>query len=192
MSSSRAPDERAQATDLLAIGEVARRSGLAPSALRFYESRGLIRSERSPGRQRLYRRHVLRRLAVIRVAQHIGLTLTEIDAALATLPRDRAPRRTEWERLSRGWRKELDQRIATLEGLRDDLTGCIGCGCLSLQRCRLYNPDDAAAALGTGPRYLLGDSSAAVVGQPQPVRTATPRPTSRDGAARMSQRPAAP
>ena len=181
MSNSR-PNERPRTTDLLAIGEVARRSGLAASALRFYESRGLIRSERSAGGQRLYHRHVLRRLAVIRVAQHVGLTLREIDAALMTLPGDRAPTRTEWERLSRGWRKELDQRIATLHGLRDDLTGCIGCGCLSLQRCRLYNPDDAAAALGTGPRYLLGDSSAAVVGQSQPVRTVSA------GAARRGHR----
>lgn len=94
----------------------------------------------------------------------MGFTLTEIDAALARLPVDRAPTRVEWEELSRAWRKELDQRIATLEGLRDDLTGCIGCGCLSLRRCRLYNPDDAAAELGAGPRYLLGDSSANVAG----------------------------
>jgi MerR family redox-sensitive transcriptional activator SoxR len=136
---------------------------VAPSALRFYESRGLIHSERSSGGQRLYRRHVLRRLAVIRVAQRMGLTLTQISAALARLPVDRAPTRAEWERLSRAWRSELNERIATLERLRDDLTGCIGCGCLSLQRCRLYNPRDAAAALGTGPRYLLGDDSAEAI-----------------------------
>lgn len=165
MSSSRLGVDRRTSTDLLAIGEVARRSGLAPSALRFYESRGLIRSERSAGGQRLYRRYVLRRVAVIRVAQRTGLTLAEIAATLDRLPRDRAPTRTEWERLSREWRKELDERIATLEGLRDDLTGCIGCGCLSLQRCRLYNPDDAAASLGTGPRYLLGDSSEDIVSE---------------------------
>jgi MerR family redox-sensitive transcriptional activator SoxR len=139
------------------IGEVGSRSGLAPSALRFYESRGLIRSERSAGGQRLYRRYVLRRLAVIRVAQRMGLTLTEIGNHLGTLPPDRAPTRAEWERLSRLWRQELQERIETLERLRDEVTGCIGCGCLSLQRCRLYNPGDAAAAFGSGPRYLLGD-----------------------------------
>jgi MerR family transcriptional regulator, redox-sensitive transcriptional activator SoxR len=165
MSSAHAASERPRSTDLLAIGEVARRSGLAPSALRFYEARRLIRSERSAGGQRLYRRHVLRRLAVIRVAQRMGLTLTQIAATLERLPPERAPTRAEWERLSRAWRKELDQRIATLEGLRDDLTGCIGCGCLSLQQCRLYNPDDAAASLGTGPRYLLGDSSGDIVSE---------------------------
>ena len=158
MSSARAAKGAPQATDLLVIGEVARRSGMAPSALRFYESRGLIRSERSDGGQRLYRRHVLRRLAIIRVAQRMGFTLTEIADALAELPPERAPTRVEWERLSRRWRRELDQRIATLEALRDDVTGCIGCGCLSLRRCRLYNAADAAAALGSGPRYLLGDS----------------------------------
>jgi MerR family transcriptional regulator, redox-sensitive transcriptional activator SoxR len=162
MSRARSARQRSS-SDRLPIGEIARRSGLAPSALRFYESRGLIRSERSVGGQRLYRRHVLRRLAVIRVAQRMGLTLSEIDAALARLPVDRAPTRAGWGRLSRAWRRELDERIAILERLRDDLTGCIGCGCLSLQRCRLYNPHDAAAALGTGPRYLLGDNSAEVV-----------------------------
>ena len=105
----------------------------------------------------------MRRLAVIRVAQRIRLTLKEIADTLAQLPPNRAPTRGEWTRLSRGWRRELDQRVATLEALRDELSDCIGCGCLSLQRCRLYNPADAAAALGTGPRYLLGDSSADVV-----------------------------
>jgi MerR family transcriptional regulator, redox-sensitive transcriptional activator SoxR len=151
-----------RAADLLSIGEIARRSGLAPSALRFYESRGLICSERSTGGRRLYRRHVLRRLAVIRVAQRMGLTLAEIDDALASLPVARAPTAAEWGRLSRGWRRELDERIAMLERLRDELTGCIGCGCLSLTRCRLYNPRDAASTLGSGPRYLLGDDSAEV------------------------------
>jgi MerR family transcriptional regulator, redox-sensitive transcriptional activator SoxR len=165
MSSSHGTAKGPRSTDLLAIGEVARRSGLAPSALRFYEARRLVRSERSAGGQRLYRRHVLRRLAVIRVAQRMGMTLTEIAATLERLQPERAPTRAEWERLSRAWRKELDQRIAALVGLRDDLTGCIGCGCLSLQRCRLYNPDDAAASLGTGPRYLLGDSSEDIVSE---------------------------
>ncbi len=159
MSSPRLAGRAPNAADLLPIGEVAGRSGLAPSALRFYESIGLIRSERSGGGQRLYRRHVLRRVAVIRVAQRMGLTLNEIGETLSHLPGDRAPTRAEWERLSRVWREELSERIATLERLRDDLTGCIGCGCLSLQRCRLYNPGDAASQLGSGPRYLLGDSS---------------------------------
>ena len=150
--------EKRKADDVLAIGEVARRSGLAPSAIRFYESRGLIRSERSGSGRRRYRRHVLRRLAIIRVAQKVGLTLAEIEAVLRRLPVDRAPTRAEWAQLSRSWRQSLDERIAALEGLRDDLTGCIGCGCLSLGRCRLYNPGDAAEKLGTGARFLLGDS----------------------------------
>jgi MerR family redox-sensitive transcriptional activator SoxR len=149
--------------DRLAIGEVAQRSGLAPSALRFYESYGLIRSERSPGGQRLFRRDVLRRVAVIRIAQRVGFTLSEIRDALAALPADRAPTRMAWESLSRSWREELDTRIATLERFRDELTGCIGCGCLSLRRCRLYNPGDVASTLGAGPRYLLGDSSEAAL-----------------------------
>ena len=143
--------------DLLTIGELAARSGVAPSALRFYESIGLIRSERSQGGHRLFPRSVLRRVAFVRIAQRLGLSLEEVGNALATLPSDRTPTRAQWARLSRSWRRRLDERIGALESLRDDLTGCIGCGCLSLRRCRLYNPDDAAAALGTGPRYLLGD-----------------------------------
>jgi MerR family redox-sensitive transcriptional activator SoxR len=143
--------------DLLPIGEVAARSGVNPSALRFYESIDLVRSERSRGGHRLYRRNVLRRVAFIRVAQRVGLSLEEIRDAMALLPADRAPNAREWGRISRAWRSRVDERIATLERLRDDLTGCIGCGCLSLGRCRLYNKGDAAATLGTGPRYLLGD-----------------------------------
>jgi MerR family redox-sensitive transcriptional activator SoxR len=154
-----------KSTDGLSIGEVAARSGLAPSALRFYESRRLIRSDRNAGGQRVYRRHVLRRVALIRIAQRMGLSLRDVSRALATLPADRAPTKAEWERLSRSWRWELDERIATLERLRDELNGCIGCGCLSLRRCRLYNPGDAASALGTGPRYLLGDGSVSVADQ---------------------------
>jgi MerR family transcriptional regulator, redox-sensitive transcriptional activator SoxR len=142
--------------ELIPIGEMAERSGVAPSALRFYDSIGLIRSERTPGGHRLYRRSI-RRVSFVRIAQRLGLSLEEIGAALATLPADRTPTRAQWAKLSRSWRGRLDERIAALESLRDDLTGCIGCGCLSLQRCRLNNPDDAAAALGTGPRYLLGD-----------------------------------
>ena len=147
----------AKPEDLLPIGEVAARSGVATSALRFYESIGLLRSERTPGGHRVYPRHVLRRIAFIRAAQRVGITLEEIGAALSTLPRNRAPTKAEWARLGAGWRGQLDDRIEALARLRDDLTGCIGCGCLSLRRCRLSNPDDAAADLGTGPRYLLGD-----------------------------------
>jgi MerR family redox-sensitive transcriptional activator SoxR len=145
------------AKDVLSIGEVARRSGLAGSALRFYEEIGLIRSRRTSGGHRVYPRHILRRLGVIRIAQRLGLSLDEIAEALAVLPADRAPTKAEWARMSRVWRRRLEDRISALEGLRDDLTGCIGCGCLSLQRCRLYNPEDAAAARGEGARYLLGD-----------------------------------
>ncbi len=143
--------------DLLSIGEVAARSGLAPSAIRFYEAEGLVRAERTDSGRRAFRRHVLRRLAFISSAQRVGLTLKEIADALDTLPPDRAPTKAQWAKLSRGWRGRLDERIAELERLRDDLSTCIGCGCLSLQTCRLFNPDDEAAANGQGPRYLLGD-----------------------------------
>ena len=143
---------------LLSVGEVAERAGLAASAVRFYEAQGLIGAERSDSGHRRFRRDVLRRLAFIRVAQRVGLTLEEIAEALAGLPQERAPTKAEWSRLSRGWRARLDERIALLEGLRDGLTSCIGCGCLSLRTCALSNPDDWAASLGPGPRYLLGDS----------------------------------
>ena len=141
----------------LSIGEVAARTGLAPSALRFYEANGLIAAERGPGRQRRYRRDILRRVAFIRAAQRVGLKLEDIGAALASLPTDRAPSKGEWARLSRSWRSQLDERIALLEGLRDRLVSCIGCGCLSLRVCALSNSDDQASRLGPGPRYLLGD-----------------------------------
>jgi MerR family transcriptional regulator, redox-sensitive transcriptional activator SoxR len=144
---------------LLTIGEVANRTGLAASAIRFYERQGLVQAERAESGQRRFRRDVLRRIAFVRVAQRVGLSLEEIAEALAGLPPDRAPTRSDWARLSRRWRARLDERIALLEGLRDGLTECIGCGCLSLATCRMYNPDDRAAALGSGPRYLLGDSS---------------------------------
>lgn len=143
--------------DRLTIGEVAARSGVATSTLRFYEAEGLLRSERTTGGHRVYPRSVLRRVAVVRVAQRLGLTLAEIRAALATVPPERAPTAAEWSRLSKSWRRLLEERIESLEGLRDDLTGCIGCGCLSLRRCVLYNPRDVAATGGSGPRYLLGD-----------------------------------
>jgi MerR family transcriptional regulator, redox-sensitive transcriptional activator SoxR len=143
--------------DLLAIGEVARRSGIATSAIRFYEAEGLVRSERTAANHRVFGRHVLRRLAVIRAAQQVGLTLDETATALDALPPDRAPTKAEWARLSRTWRGRLDDRIAELERLRDTLASCIGCGCLSLVTCKLYNPDDAASTVGDGPRFLLGD-----------------------------------
>jgi MerR family redox-sensitive transcriptional activator SoxR len=144
-------------TDVLSIGEVARRSGVASSALRFYEERGLITSERAGGGQRRYQRPVLRRIAFIVFAQRIGLTLREIGTELAKLPPDRVPTRRDWSRLSRTWAWRIDQRIAELELLKAGLEGCIGCGCLSLERCRLANPQDRAADLGPGPRYWVGD-----------------------------------
>lgn len=144
----------------LTIGQVAERSGVAPSALRFYEREGLIRSERSSGGQRRYAREVLRRVSFIRIAQRVGLSLHEIRAAMASLPEGRTPTRADWERLSQSWRSQLDERIAVLERLRDRLTSCIGCGCLSLKTCALSNAGDAAAASGSGPRYLLGDRPA--------------------------------
>jgi MerR family transcriptional regulator, redox-sensitive transcriptional activator SoxR len=143
--------------ELLTIGEVARRSGVASSALRFYEERGLIASERAGSGHRRYPRPVLRRVAFIVFAQRVGLTLQEIAVELAKLPPDRAPGRRDWSRLSRTWSSRIDQRIAELERLKAGLEGCIGCGCLSLDRCRLANPDDRAARLGPGPRYWIGD-----------------------------------
>jgi MerR family redox-sensitive transcriptional activator SoxR len=146
--------------DLLAIGEVARRSGVAASALRFYEDRGLIRSERAGSGHRRYARPVLRRIAFIVFAQRVGLTLEEIGGELAKLPPDRAPTRRDWSRLSRQWAARIDRRIAELERLRSGLSECIGCGCLSIERCRLANPGDRAARLGPGPRYWTGDRPA--------------------------------
>jgi len=145
----------------LTIGTVATRAGVNVSALRFYEDRGLISSRRSEGGQRRYGRSVLRRVAFIQVAQRVGLTLEEIGRALATLPGDDGLGAKDWQRLSATWRPMLDERIRLLEGLRDELDSCIGCGCLSLDRCRLRNPDDRAAGLGSGPRYLLGDAPVA-------------------------------
>lgn len=142
---------------LLTIGEVAQRSGVAPSALRFYESRGLIESTRTDGNQRRFRRSMIRRVSIIRAAQAIGLTLDEIASAVSSLPDHRTPNTLDWQRLSRRWRHQLDDRIRTLELLRSRLDNCIGCGCLSINACNLLNPDDAVATHGAGPRYLLGD-----------------------------------
>jgi MerR family transcriptional regulator, redox-sensitive transcriptional activator SoxR len=142
---------------LLTIGEVARRSGVAASALRFYDDLGLIRSERSGSGHRRFPRAALRRIAFIVFAQRIGLTLEEIGKELARLPADRVPTGREWARLSRTWTSRIDERIAELERLRVGLTSCIGCGCLSLERCQLSNPGDRAARSGPGPRYWIGD-----------------------------------
>jgi MerR family redox-sensitive transcriptional activator SoxR len=138
----------------LSVGELAARSGVAVSALHFYEAKGLIRSSRNLGNQRRYSRDVLRRVAVIKVAQRTGLPLTAIRAALDSLPKSRTPTVDDWKKLSASWRATLEARIARLEGLRDQLTSCIGCGCLSLGVCPLYNADDALSSEGPGPRLL--------------------------------------
>ena len=142
----------------LTIGQMASRSGVQTSALRYYESRGLISSDRTVGGQRRYVRETLRRIAVIRAAQIVGLTLEEIRRALNELPQARTPNRQDWERLSQMWRGSLDDRVAELEALRDRLSGCIGCGCLSLENCGLFNPGDQAADAGAGAQYLLEDT----------------------------------
>ena len=143
------------ASESLAIGDVARRSGMAASALRFYETVGLISSDRSAAGRRRYPRSVLRRLAFIRAARNVGLSLDEISAALATLREGRSPTKADWERLSRTWRTRLDEQIDALVALRDGLTSCIGCGCLSLRHCALANPGDVAGRGGdTGAQYL--------------------------------------
>ena len=143
--------------ELLTIGEVAERSGVATSALRFYEQRGLLHAERNAAGHRRYPRAAIRRVAFIVFAQKIGLSLEEIGDELAKLPPNRAPTRSDWSRLSSGWTSRIDERIAELERLKAGLTECIGCGCLSLDRCKLANPDDRASQLGAGPRYWLGD-----------------------------------
>lgn len=144
----------------MSIGEVADRSGFAASALRFYEDKGLLHPTRTDGGQRSYHRSVLRQLAFIAAARHVGLSLDEITAALDGLPDERVPTKKDWQRLSRGWRTRLDDEIAALEALRDGLDDCIGCGCLSLQSCRMANPDDVVAPRGPGAAFL-----------PEPVRT---------------------
>ena len=147
----------------LSVGELAQRSGVAVSALHYYETRGLIHAERSSGNQRRYAKAMLRRVAFIRAAQQLGIGLLEIGQALAQLPQQRTPNKADWARLSARWRQGLNQRIAALQSLRDRLDGCIGCGCLSLKSCALYNPRDACAAQGSGPQRLFrpGDSKGA-------------------------------
>lgn len=143
---------------VLTISEVSRRSGVAASALRFYEEKGLIQSDRAGSGHRRYPRAVLRRVAFIVFAQRIGMTLDEIATELAQLPEGRVPEGSDWAKLSASWTSRIDERIAELERLRAGLTGCIGCGCLSLNRCKLANPGDRAARLGPGPRYWVSDA----------------------------------
>lgn len=145
------------------VGDLAARAGIATSALRFYEDHGLITSTRNASGHRRYAPDTLRRVSFIKVAQRVGLSLAEITTALASLPENRTPTHRDWSRLAKRWQPILDERINTLVQLRDQLDSCIGCGCLSLTTCKLYNPDDIASTLGSGPRYLLGDSSSDVV-----------------------------
>nr|WP_295075397.1 redox-sensitive transcriptional activator SoxR [uncultured Roseateles sp.] len=149
----------------LPIGELAKRSGMAASALRFYEQQGLLGSLRNAAGRRHYRRSDLRRVAFIRAAQTVGLSLEQIKAALGSLPDSRTPTPADWERLSRAWRPLLDQKIQAMTQLRDQLSACIGCGCLSLKKCALYNPKDGAAKHGSGARYWLGDSASTVMAE---------------------------
>lgn len=144
--------------EVVTIGELAARSGIAPSALRFYEAQRLITAHRTTGNQRRYDRAVLRRVALIQAGRAAGIPLERIRAALKTLPSDRTPTRRDWERLSRGWRDDLDRQIATLQALRNRLTTCIGCGCLSIDACGLLNPGDEAGEIGPGAHYLRRDS----------------------------------
>jgi MerR family redox-sensitive transcriptional activator SoxR len=143
-----------QPTDLLTVGEVAQRSGFAPSALRFYEREGLVHATRTAGNQRRYERNVLRRLAFIRAARSVGLSLDEVRRSLAELPELRTPTKADWTRISHSWRSRLDEQIEALVALRDGLDHCIGCGCLSLRECRISNPDDSLAGYGPGARRL--------------------------------------
>jgi MerR family redox-sensitive transcriptional activator SoxR len=143
----------------LSVGEVAARAGIAVSALHFYERKGLIRSHRTGGNQRRYDKDVLRRLAVIRLANELGVPLSRVAQAMAALPHGRTPTKDDWQALSGGWKDELDRRIVLLTRLRDELNGCIGCGCLSMERCPLFNPDDKLAREGAGPRRILREGS---------------------------------
>lgn len=141
----------------LSIGALAGRTGLAVSAIRYYEAQGLLRAWRNAGGQRRFERSDIRRLSFVMIAQQFGFSIAEIRSLLERLPQSRTPTKADWTRISRVFRSQLDQRIETLERLRDNLDGCIGCGCLSLKACKLYNAGDRAAAKGAGPRYLMGD-----------------------------------
>lgn len=144
--------------EFIAIGQLAKRTGVAVSALRFYEEKGLVKAGRSPSGHRQFKRSDIRRISFVLATQRLGFTLPEIREQLATLPQSRTPTKADWARLGKQFKGEIEERIAALEKLRDTLDSCIGCGCLSLQKCRLYNPDDEVADLGAGARYLLGDS----------------------------------
>ncbi|MCY6382487.1 redox-sensitive transcriptional activator SoxR [Hoeflea prorocentri] len=146
-----------RASDRLSIGELARRTGLAVSAIRYYEAEGLLTAERNAGGQRRFLRSDIRRLSFILIAQQFGFTLEKIREQLQSLPLERTPTKADWTKISRSFRNELDTRIESLTRLRDNLDGCIGCGCLSLRKCALYNPQDSARVHGSGPRYLMGD-----------------------------------
>jgi MerR family redox-sensitive transcriptional activator SoxR len=150
-------EEPASGPAELTVGQLAARSGVAVSALHFYERQGLISSRRTSGNQRRYKREMLRRVALIRIAQRVGIPLADIAAVLALLPDGRTPTRKDWQRISRSWQDELDARIRHLQQLRDDFTDCVGCGCLSIDRCDLLNPDDEAAHAGPGAHYLQQD-----------------------------------
>jgi MerR family transcriptional regulator, redox-sensitive transcriptional activator SoxR len=152
----------------LTISELSARSGSAPSALRYYEDLGLIHAERTAGNQRRYPSYMLRRIAFIRAGRQLGLSLREIKAALDTLPGDKAPTRKQWGRAARTWQARIDAQVADLQRLSETLGGCIGCGCLSLRTCALYNPQDSAASLGAGARWLLGDDRLEPTGRPGP------------------------
>ena len=143
--------------EMLTIGALSKRSGVAQSALRYYESEGLVQSTRTSSGQRRFTRDTLRRVSFVRAAQQVGLSLEEIRSALQSLPKNRTPTHEDWQRLSESWRPRIDAQIALLDRLRNRLDGCIGCGCLSLEYCQLLNPGDEAASLGQGPRYLIGD-----------------------------------
>ena len=145
-------------SEILSIGQLAARTGLSVSAIRFYESQGLVAASRNAGNQRRFERSAIRRLSFVLIAQQLGFSLDEIREQLSALPAERTPTQRDWQRIGRGFRKTLDARIDAMTRLRDRLDGCIGCGCLSLQRCALYNPDDRAKRLGAGPRYLMGDT----------------------------------
>jgi MerR family redox-sensitive transcriptional activator SoxR len=146
--------------EMLTIGQLSTRGGIAASALRFYESQGLLQADRADNNQRRYHRDQLRRVAFIRAAQTVGLSLDEIKRAMDSLPEGRTPTHADWQALASAWRAQLDERIRLISRLRDDLDSCIGCGCLSMERCALYNPSDAASALGHGAQYLKGRTPA--------------------------------
>lgn len=143
----------------VSIGQMARRTGLAVSAIRYYEEQGLVTSQRNAGGHRRFRKVDIRRLSFVIIAQKFGFTLPRIRDLLATIPDGRTPNEADWARLANGFREDINARINTLEQMRDNLDGCIGCGCLSMKKCALYNPQDGAQALGSGPRYLMGDTS---------------------------------